>query len=47
VWPSTRRTEKELITRVQDAGPRDFEDAFAAGSGLSHREAIALVRGDT
>jgi predicted ATPase len=46
-WPSTRRAEKELISRVsQETGPRDFEDAFAAGSELSHRQAVALVRGD-
>jgi hypothetical protein len=47
-WPSTRRAEKELIGRVsQEAGPRDFEDAFAAGSELSHRQAVAVVRGDS
>lgn len=47
-WPSTRQAEKDLISCVsQETGPRDFEDAFAAGSGLSHREAVALVRGDT
>lgn len=46
-WPSTRRSEGELVTRVaQELEPRDFEDASAAGSELSHREAVALVRRD-
>jgi predicted ATPase len=46
-WPSRRRAEAELVARVQqETGPRDFEDAFAAGSELSHRQAVALVRGD-
>jgi predicted ATPase len=46
-WPSTRAGEAELATRVaQEIDPQDFEDAFAAGSKLSHREAVALVRGD-
>ena len=45
-WPSTRRGEAELVTRVaQEIDPRDFEDALAAGSELGHREAVALVRG--
>jgi hypothetical protein len=45
-WPSTRRREAELVSRVAlaaDSG--DFEDALAAGAQLSHREAVALVRG--
>jgi predicted ATPase len=47
-WPSTRRGEAELVTRVaQEIDPRDFGDALAAGSELSHREAIARVRGDS
>jgi predicted ATPase len=46
-WPSIRPGEAELATRVaQEIDPQDFEDAFAAGSELSHREAVALVRGD-
>jgi hypothetical protein len=45
-WPSTRRGEAELVTHVeQEIDPRDFADAFAAGSELSQHEAIALVLG--
>jgi ATP/maltotriose-dependent transcriptional regulator MalT len=47
-WPSTRRAEEELATRVAQAiDPQTFEQAFAAGSELSHRQAVALVRGDS
>lgn len=46
-WPLTRRRESELSTRVASAiDPQDFERAFAAGSALRHRDAVALVRGD-
>jgi len=46
-WPSTRRSEAELVTRIaQEIDHEDFEDALAAGSELSHREAVGLVRGD-
>jgi predicted ATPase len=45
-WPSTRRGEAELVTRVaQEIDAEDYEDAFAAGAELSHREAVTLVRG--
>ena len=45
-WPSMRRGEEELAARVaQEAEPGVFEDAFAAGSALSQREAVAFVRG--
>ncbi len=45
-WPSTRRREAELVAQVAAAtDPRDFEDGLAAGAQLSHREAVALVRG--
>jgi hypothetical protein len=45
-WPSTRRAEAELVTRVaQEIGVEDYEDAFAAGAELNHREAVSLVRG--
>ncbi len=47
-WPSTRRGEAELVTRVtQEIDPQVFEDAFVAGSELSQGEAVALVRGDS
>ncbi len=46
-WPSMRRGEAELATRVvQELDPDVFKDAFAAGSELNKHEAIALVRGD-
>jgi hypothetical protein len=44
-WPSRRRSEAELVARVAETlGPEDFKKAFAAGSELSRRDAIALVR---
>lgn len=47
-WPSMRPGEAELAARVaQEIGPDVFKDAFAAGSELSQREAVALVRGDS
>src|SRR5918996_763451 len=47
-WPSMRRGEAELLTRVaQEIDPAVFKDAFAAGSELNQPEAVALVRGDT
>ena len=46
-WPSMRRGEAELATRVaQEIDPDVFKDAFGAGSELNQREAVALVRGD-
>jgi predicted ATPase len=45
-WPGTRRREADLVTRVTEAaGARDFETAHAAGAQLTHREAVAFVRG--
>jgi hypothetical protein len=45
-WPSTRRDEAELVTRVaQEIGAEDYAEAFSAGGQLSHREAVALARG--
>lgn len=47
-WPSMRPGEAELAARVaQEIGANVFKDAFAAGSELSQREAVALVRGDS
>jgi hypothetical protein len=44
-WPSRRRSEDELVARVAASlGREDFEKAFAAGSELNQRDAIALVR---
>jgi predicted ATPase len=46
-WPSTRQGEAELATRVkQELDANDFTEVFTAGSDLSHREAVALVRSD-
>jgi predicted ATPase len=46
-WPSMRRGEAELVTQVeQKLDPEVFKDAFAAGSELNQREAVALVRAD-
>jgi hypothetical protein len=45
-WPTARRGEAELVSRVtQEIGDEAYADAFAAGTDLGHREAIALVRG--
>jgi predicted ATPase len=45
-WPSTRRGEAELVSRVaQEIDAEGYEVAFAAGAELSHREAVTLVRG--
>jgi hypothetical protein len=47
-WPSMRQREAELATRVaQEIDTHDFTEVFAAGSELSHRQAVALVRGDS
>ena len=46
-WPLTRRAEADLRARVAHAlEADDHNDAFAAGAELSHREAVALLRGD-
>jgi predicted ATPase len=45
-WPSMRPNEAELAARVaQELDPEVYEDAFAAGSELNQREAVALVGG--
>jgi predicted ATPase len=47
-WPSTRPREAALATRVaQEIDADDFTEVFAAASELSHRQAVALVRGDS
>jgi predicted ATPase len=43
-WPITRRDESELAARVAQADPDAFKDAFAVGSDMHRREALALVR---
>jgi len=43
-WPSMRRGEEELVDRVvHGLDPEAFEHAFADGSKLNRREAVALV----
>ena len=45
-WPLIRRSEAELIARlVQQTDPDVYKDAFAAGSQLHSRDALALVAG--
>jgi predicted ATPase len=44
-WPHLRRVEAELVTQLrQRLGAGRFEQAFTAGSGLTQREAVAIVR---
>lgn len=43
-WPVLRRAEAELAAQVRQAlGADRFGQAFAAGSGLSQREAVAAI----
>ena len=45
-WPMLRRGEAELVAQVrQTLGADRFDQAFAAGSGLSQQEAVAAVQG--
>jgi predicted ATPase len=47
-WPTTRPREAELLTGVrQEVDADDFTEVFAAGSELSQRQAVALVRGES
>jgi hypothetical protein len=40
-----RRVEDELVTRLRHGlGASGFDQAFSAGSGLTQREAVAIVR---
>jgi predicted ATPase len=44
-WPHLRRVEGELVARVRHRlGGSRFDRAFSAGSGLTQREAVAIVR---
>jgi tetratricopeptide (TPR) repeat protein len=44
-WPHLRRVEADLVARVrQRLGSSQFDQAFSAGSGLTQREAVAIVR---
>jgi len=45
VWPVMREAEAELATQIRAAlGADRFDQAFAAGSRLTRREAVAAVR---
>jgi tetratricopeptide (TPR) repeat protein len=44
-WPQLRKVEAELVTQVrQRLGTGHFDQAFSAGSALTQREAVAIVR---
>ena len=44
-WPHLRQVEAELVAQVrQGLGAGRFDQAFSAGSGLTQREAVAVVR---
>jgi len=43
-WPHLRRVEADLVARVrQRLGGSRFDQAFSAGSGLTQRDAVAIV----
>jgi predicted ATPase len=45
VWPTVRGAETALVAQIRQAlGVDRFEQVFAAGAGLSQREAVAAVR---
>jgi tetratricopeptide (TPR) repeat protein len=45
-WPHLRRVEADLVAQVrQRLGAARFDQAFSAGSALTQREAVAIVRG--
>jgi hypothetical protein len=44
-WPLLRQVEAELVAQVrQRLGAGQFDQAFSAGSALTQREAVAIVR---
>ena len=44
-WPHVRRVEAEMVAQLrQRLGTERFDQAFAVGSGLTQREAVAIVR---
>jgi ATP/maltotriose-dependent transcriptional regulator MalT len=46
-WPIVRRSEAELVEQIHQAlGGEQFDQAFADGSALSQREAVATARAD-
>jgi predicted ATPase len=44
-WPHLRRVEADLVAQVRHRlGPGQFDEAFSAGSGLTQRDAVAMVQ---
>ncbi len=44
-WPYLRRLEAELVTQIrQRLGGSQFDQAFSAGSRLTRRQAVDIVR---
>jgi predicted ATPase len=44
-WPHLRRVEADLVTQVRHRlSPGRFDQAFSAGSGLTQRQAVAIVQ---
>ena len=44
-WPHLRKAEAELVARIrQRLGAARFDLAFSAGSALTQRDAVAIVR---
>jgi len=44
-WPHLRRVEAKLVAQVRHRLAADrFDQAFSAGSSLTQREAVAIVR---
>jgi predicted ATPase len=44
-WPHLRRVEADMVDQVRRSlGTDQFDQAFSAGSGLTQRQAVAIVR---
>ena len=44
-WPHLRRVEADLVAQVgQKLGAAKFDQVFSAGSALTQRQAVAIVR---
>jgi hypothetical protein len=44
-WPHLRRVEADLLAQVRHRlGASQFDQAFSAGTGLTQRKAVAIVR---
>jgi hypothetical protein len=48
VWPTLRRSEEKLLAQVrQTLDDSQFDQVFAAGSQLTQRQAVDIVRDET